>query len=185
MRNYHLDPAHYYSAPGLAWDGMLKMTNVRLELMQDRDMHVIIDKSVRGGMCCISHKHAIANNPSSGDSYDASKPHSFIVYLDMNNLYSTGMCESLSEKHFDFLLDDQIANFDVNSLPEDSTTGYILEDDMDYPNLLHDVHSDFSLCPQAFVVNPDDLSPYTKSLESKLDIKPGKCNKLILDLRSK
>ena len=185
LRNYHLDPAHYYSAPGLAWDGMLKMTNVRLELMQDRDMHVIIDKSVRGGMCCISHKHSIANNPSLGDSYDASKPNSFIVYLDMNNLYGTAMCESLPEKDFDFLLDDQIANFDVNSIPNDSTTGYILEVDMDYPNLLHDVHSDFPLCPQAFAVNPDDLSPYTKSLASKLDIKPGKCNKLISDLRSK
>ena len=185
LRNYHLDPAHYYSAPGLAWDGMLKMTNVRLELMQDRDMHVIIDKSVRGGMCCISHKHAIANNPSLGDSYDASKPNSFIVYLDMNNLYGTAMCESLPEKDFDFLLDDQIANFDVNSIPDDSTTGYILEVDMDYPNHFHDVHSDFPLCPQAFAVNPDDLSSYTKSLASKLDIKPGKCNKLISDLRSK
>ena len=185
LRNYHLDPAHYYSAPGLAWDGMLKMINVRLELMQDRDMHVLLDKSVSGGMCCISHKHAIANNPSLGDSYDASKPNSFIVYLDMNNLYGTAMCEALPEKDFDFLLDDQIANFDVNSIPDDSTTGYILEVDMDYPNHLHDGHSDFPLCSQAFAVNPVDLYPYTKSLASKLDIKPGKCNKLISDIRSK
>ena len=129
--------------------------------MQDRDMHVIIDKSVRGGMCCISHKHAIAINPSLGDSYNASKPNSFIVYLDMNNLYGTAMCVSLLEKNFDFLLDDLIANFDVNLIPDDSTTGYILEVDMDYPNHLHDVHCDFPFCPPAFVVNPDDLSPYT------------------------
>ena len=161
------------------------MTNVRLELMQDRDMHVLIDKSVRGGMCCISHKHAIANNPSLGDSYDASKPNSFIVYLDLNNLYGTAMCESLPEKDFDFLLDDQIANFDVSSIADDSTSGYILEVDMDYPNHLHYVHSDFPLCPHAFAVNPNYLSPYTKSLASKLDIKPGKCNKLISNLRSK
>ena len=62
LNNYHLDPVHYYSASGLAWDGMLKMANVRLKLMQAKDMHVIVDKSIRGGMCCISHKHAIANN---------------------------------------------------------------------------------------------------------------------------
>ena len=70
LKNYYLDPAHYYSSPGLAWDAMLKMTNVRLELMPDRNMHVIIDKSVRGGICCISHKNAIANNLLLNDSYD-------------------------------------------------------------------------------------------------------------------
>ena len=185
LNNYHLDPAHYYSAPGLAWDGMLKMTNVRLELMQDRDMHVIVDKSIRGGICCISHKHAIANNPLLGESYDASKPNSYIMYLDMNNLYGTAMCEPLPERDFDFLLEDQIINFDVNTIPDDSPTGYILEVDIDYPSHLHGVHSDFPLCPQSLEVNPDDLSPYTKFLASKLGIKPGKCNKLIANLHSK
>ena len=34
-RNYGLDPAHFYSAPGLAWQGALKMTGVALELLTD------------------------------------------------------------------------------------------------------------------------------------------------------
>ena len=34
LKNYHLDPAHYYSSPGLAWDAMLKMTNVSFELIK-------------------------------------------------------------------------------------------------------------------------------------------------------
>ena len=33
MKNYGLDAAHYFSSPGLAWDAMLKMTGVELELM--------------------------------------------------------------------------------------------------------------------------------------------------------
>ena len=185
LKNYHLDPAHYYSSPSLAWDAMLKMTNVSLELMQDRDMHVIIDKSARGGMCCISHKHATANNPLLTDSYDPSKPNSYIIYLDMNNLYGIAMCEPLLEKDFNFLPDDQIINFDVHTIPDDSPIGYILEVDIDYPSHLHDMHSDFPLCPQALVVNPNKLSPYTKSLANKLDIKPSKCNKLISNLHSK
>ena len=94
-------------------------------------------------------------------------------------------CASLFQKDFDFLLDDQIANFDVNSIPDDSPTGKILEIDLEYPSHLHDVHSDFPLCPQAIMILPDDLSPYTKCLASKLNIKPGKCNKLIYDLRGK
>ena len=185
LNNYNLDPAHYYSAPGLAWDGMLKMTNVRLEHMQDKDMHVIVDKSIRGGMCYFSHKHAIANNPLLGYSYDASRPNSFILYLDMNNLYGCTMCEPLLEKNFDLLLEDQIVNFDVNTILDDSPAGYILEVDLDYPIYLYDVHSDFPLGLQSLKVNQDDLSPYTKSSASKLGIKPGKCNKLIANLRSK
>ena len=31
IKNYNLDPAHYYTAPGLAWDAALKVTDVELE----------------------------------------------------------------------------------------------------------------------------------------------------------
>ena len=34
IKNYKLDPAHYYTAPGLAWDAALKITKVELELCQ-------------------------------------------------------------------------------------------------------------------------------------------------------
>ena len=56
---------------------------VRLELMTDREMHEVMNKGVRGGMCYISHKHAAANNPYMGEMYDASKPTAYICYLDM------------------------------------------------------------------------------------------------------
>ena len=38
LNNYGLDPAHYFTAPGLAWDACLKMTCVNLELLSDPDM---------------------------------------------------------------------------------------------------------------------------------------------------
>ncbi len=44
LQHYKLDPAHYYTSPGLSWDAMLKMTKVELELMQDREMHDVVDK---------------------------------------------------------------------------------------------------------------------------------------------
>ena len=33
IKNYNLDPAHYYTAPGLAWNAVLKVTEVELELL--------------------------------------------------------------------------------------------------------------------------------------------------------
>ena len=38
IKNYNLDPAWYYTAPGLAWNAALKITGVKLELLSDRDM---------------------------------------------------------------------------------------------------------------------------------------------------
>ena len=38
MQYYKLDPCHYFTSPGLSWDGMLKKTNIKLELMADIDM---------------------------------------------------------------------------------------------------------------------------------------------------
>ena len=36
--NYSLDPAHYFTSPGLSWDAMLKITKVSLELFTDVNM---------------------------------------------------------------------------------------------------------------------------------------------------
>ena len=58
MIHYGLDPAWYFSATGLAWDGVLKITKVDLELLRDPDMLLIIESDIRGGIPAISHGHA-------------------------------------------------------------------------------------------------------------------------------
>ena len=42
IKNYNLDPAHYYTAPDLSWDAMLKVTNVELELLSDMDKLLMV-----------------------------------------------------------------------------------------------------------------------------------------------
>ena len=41
---YKPDPAHFLSAPGLAWQGYLKKTGVKLELLTDIDMLMMAEK---------------------------------------------------------------------------------------------------------------------------------------------
>ena len=48
IENYKLDPAWNYTSPGLAWDACLKKTEVRLELLNDVDMLLMIEKIHRG-----------------------------------------------------------------------------------------------------------------------------------------
>ena len=59
---YELDPAHFLSGPGLAWQACLKKTKVKLELLTDIDMLLMVEKGLRGGICQATHMYAKANN---------------------------------------------------------------------------------------------------------------------------
>ena len=54
MTYYKLDPAHYYTLPGYAWDAMLLMTDIKLDLLSDMDMYLMVEKGNRGGMTQVS-----------------------------------------------------------------------------------------------------------------------------------
>ena len=51
LEKYQLDPSHFLSAPGLAWQACLKKTRVNLELLTDVDMLLMIETGTRGGIC--------------------------------------------------------------------------------------------------------------------------------------
>ena len=59
---YELDPAHFLSAPGLAWQASLKKTKVELELLTDIDMLWMVEKGTRGGIFQAIHRYAKASN---------------------------------------------------------------------------------------------------------------------------
>ena len=50
MEGYGLDAAHYYTAPGMAWDAALKLTGVKLDLLDNEAMYTFIERSIRGGI---------------------------------------------------------------------------------------------------------------------------------------
>ena len=92
-----LDPANYYTSPGLSWDALLKKTKVKLELLTDYDMYLMIEKGLRGGISMVSERHAKANNPLV-EGYDKSKNTPYIMYLDENNLYGFAMVQNCRQE---------------------------------------------------------------------------------------
>ena len=78
------------------------MTGVRLELLTDIDMHMFIEKVLRGGISMITHRHAKANKRYLPD-YDPSQPSSHVTYLDANNLYGWAMSQALPIDGFRWL----------------------------------------------------------------------------------
>ena len=105
FQKYGLDPAHYFTTPGFAWDALLKMTRkeLELELFTDYDMHLFIEKGMRGGISTVGEKHhAKANNPYMV-GYDKTKKTSYIMYLDENNEYGWAMMQHLPTGDFRWL----------------------------------------------------------------------------------
>ena len=73
LKSYGLDAAHYFSAPGMAFNAALKMTKVKLELFTSEDMYSFIERPIRSGVSQISKRYATANNKQCHD-YDPLKP---------------------------------------------------------------------------------------------------------------
>ena len=148
LKNYGLDPAHYYTAPGLAWDAMLKMTKINLELLSDVDKLLMIEKGIRGGISIISNRYGKANNKYMADFND-SEPSKYLMYLDANNLYGWAMSQKLPVHSFEWMTDKEIKNlFKVQVVQFWERTPCILEVDLEYPEELHDLHNDYPLCPE-------------------------------------
>ena len=92
---FEVDPAHYVSAPQMAWDAMLKKTGMTLDLITDPAMYLMIEGGMRGGVCMISKRYAKANNKDMGALYNPNLPSKYILYLDANNLYGWPMSQYL------------------------------------------------------------------------------------------
>ena len=68
------------------------------------------------------------------------------------------------------------------SIASDSTIGYILDVDLDYPDHLHDSHNDYPLAPERLTVTRDMLSDYSRELSEG---HPPVSEKLVPNLRNK
>ena len=96
IEHYKLDPAHFYTSPGLAWKACLKHTRIRLKLLTDPDMLLIFELGIRGGITQVVLKYTVANNPYKGDKFDPNKDTTYLQYLDTNNLYGWAISQPSS-----------------------------------------------------------------------------------------
>ena len=148
LKIYKLDPVYYFTAPGLAWDACLKMTNIQLELLSDVNMLLMFEKGIRGGISIISNRYGKANNKYMKD-YDKNKDSKYLMYLDANNLYGCAMTEKLPTHGFKWLTSGEMENLFNNQIVQVwEKTPCILEVDLEYPEKLHDSHNDYPLCPE-------------------------------------
>jgi hypothetical protein len=188
---YGLDAACYVSSPSLTWNAMLKSTGITLDLITDPEMHRLITSGVRGGVCSVSKRHAVANTPGQAD-YNAELPPSWIGYFDKNNLYGEAMMQELPHCDFQWVGAEPLGKLEQSLIagqeikPARTNVGYIFEVDLEYPAEIHDAHREYPLAPERMnVVLEEEPSQFLVALREEYKVRPTNVEKLVPNLHDK
>ncbi|CAI2192200.1 8677_t:CDS:2, partial [Funneliformis geosporum] len=163
LKDDGLDPSHYVSAPGMFNDSLYKSSRAELKLMTNMNEYLTVENGIHEGMTVTSHRYAKANN---------SKPNSWIMYEDMNALYSGAMTQYMPTEILGKVASEKIP--DIKSIASNAEIGYILEVDLEVPVHLHDFFADYSLAPEKQIVPEDWLSLYNERLVYDKEVGGGK-----------
>ena len=171
--NFRLDPFHYFSLSGYAFDCALRESEAKLELLTEIDMHEMVEANIRGGLSTTgSPRYARANNPDMPkEMYEPDKPNKWIEMFDFNGQYCGIMQKfRLPSYGFRWMTERDIETFDIMSVGPDSDVGYILECQLLCPEEIHDATDSFPFAPDHIRIKPEDLSEYTRELAEKCGI---------------
>ena len=168
VKEFGINPLYSVSLPGYTWQCGLKYTNVKLDTLQDKDMILLLENNIRGGISSVM-----------GDRYVKSDDHRKILYIDANNLYGYAMSQSLPYKDLKF---DSIDIETILSTPDDSEIGYFVEVDLKYPDEIKDKTKNFPFCPENKFSPIDNFTDYMDSNKPESYVK---CRKLICDWTDK
>ena len=160
LKNYKLDPAHFYTAPGLAWQALSKTAaeycehekrrkdcelcpnECRLELLTDIEMLLMDNKSIWGGITQAVKRYAKANNKYMKDLNNPDEESIYLQYLDANNLYEWAMIQKLPAHGFLWNEAEDFTPEKKDKIVKKDKKGYLLEVDVEYPKELHENHNE-------------------------------------------
>ena len=169
VNEFGINPLYCVSLPGYTWQCGLKYTGINLQTLQDKDMILLLENNIRGGISSVM-----------GDRYIKSDENGKILYFDANNLYGDSMSQPLPYDEIKY--DNNIKLEDILNTPDDSDIGYFIENDLIYPNNIKEKTKNFPFAPVNKKINPDDFNDYMKEIKPDTYIQN---KKLICDFSNK
>ena len=106
---YYLDPVKFLSAPGLVWQEASKKTEVKLKLLNDIDMLLLVEKSIRGRIYHKVYRYGKANDKYMKD-YGKNKAWWYLKYWYVNSLYVWAMSQKLLVNNLEWIEDASQSN---------------------------------------------------------------------------
>ena len=151
VNEFGINPLYCVSVPGYTWQCGLKYTGINLQTLQDKDMILLLENNIRGGISSVM-----------GDRYVRSDENKKILYFDANNLYGLSMSEPLPYDEIKF--DNNVELEEILNTPDDSDIGYFIETDLKYPDNIKEKTRNFPFAPVNKKINLDDFSDYMQEI---------------------
>ena len=154
VNEFDIKPLYCVSLPGCTWQCGLKYTGINLQTLQDKDMILLLENIIRGGISSVM-----------GNRYVQSYENKKILFIDANNLYGHSMSKPLPYDEIKFNRDVKLK--DILNTPDDSDIGYFIEVDLTYPDNIKEKAKNFPFAPVNKNIYPDNFNDYMKKF--KLD----------------
>ena len=151
FNEFESNPIYCVSLPGYTWQCGLKYTGINSQTLQDKDMILLLENNIRGGISSVM-----------GDRYIKSDDNRKILHADATNLYGHSMSQPLP---FDEIKFDSVELEDILNTPDDSDIGYFIEVDLIYPDKIKKRTKNFPFAPVNKKINPDKFGDYMKEIE--------------------
>ena len=164
FKTFKINPLYCVSLPGYTWECGLKYTDIKLQTLQDKDMILLLENNIRGGISSVM-----------GNRYVKSDENKKILYIDANNLYGWAMSQYLP--YDDIKFDKNVTLEEILNTEDDSQIGYFVEVDLIYPDNIKEKTKNFPYCPM------NKYSPQDKFSDYMNEIKPDsytQCKKINL-----
>ena len=152
INEYDINRLYCVSLPGYTWQCGLKYSGINLQTLQDKDMILLLENNIRGGVSSVM-----------GDRYIKSDENKKILYVDANILYGHSMSEPLPYDEIRFDLDVKLE--DILNTPDNSDIGYVIEADLIYPDNIKEKIKNFPFAPVNKKFNPDNFNDYMKEIK--------------------
>ena len=152
INEFDINPLYCVSQLGYTWQCGLKYTGINLQTLQDKDMILLLENMIRGGISSVM-----------GDRYIKSDENKKILFVDANNLYGHSMSQTLPFDEIKF--DENVKLEDISNTPDDSDIGYFVEIDLKYSDNIKKKTKNFPFAPVNKKSNPDDFNDYMKTIK--------------------
>ena len=143
---YGINPLYCVSLPGFTYQCALKYTDIKLQTLQDKDLFLLIENNIRGGISSVM-----------GDRYVKSDEKK-ILYVDANNLYGHSISQMLPYDEIEMWHGhpDLLMNWlgEILNTPDDNEIGYFLKVDLKYPDNIKEKTKNFPFCPENRKIDP-------------------------------
>ena len=175
-REYKINHLYSYSLPGYTWKAGLKLTNIKLDFIKDKDLLLLLENNKRGGISNVM-----------GDRFVESNENKQILYIDANNLYGWAMSQYLPTSEFEKLqlpeeyILEQIVE-DLRFIPDNNEFGYFKECYLECLVEIKEKTKNFPFCPYQTKADPDLFSSFMNNVNQP-NYKPTP--KLMCDVTNK